>query len=387
MQSVARVRHKTRGATYAEQDAPRTQAVRVAHYCRDHCRGLRAATCFGLMSIPKSSSLQTAPANPSRIVVCGTLAMDMIGHYHKGFSALSDGQALNVSMQLDRFALEFGGCAMNICYTLSLLGGVAFPIVRAGRDFHDGYAQHLARHGIDVSGVLVDEDFAYSSRCMILSDGAGNQVTAFYPGSSSAAASRERPHVDAGEFAIRNHCALAVIAPDVPETMIRHATLLQAAGVKCITDPGQGLADFSAEALQTLLNNTRCLIVNAMEWQTVLRLLKVDAARVVAELDWLIVTHGGEGAQIHRPATAPHTIGAVPPTAYVDHTGCGDALRAGLAWGIARGCQLEDALSIGMLAATFNLEVSGCQRHVFTLAAFAARYSNAFGRQWPLPTF
>lgn len=318
------------------------------------------------------------------VVVCGTAAIDMIGHYAKPFDGVVAGQVLNVSMQLERFTQEYGGCAMNICYTLSLLGARPLPIVRVGLDFNDGYAQHLARHGIDASGILIDERFAYSSRCVILSDAHGNQLTAFYPGSSSAAASRHRPHVDAGEFARQQRCALGVVAPDVPETMIRHALLLAAAGVPFITDPGQGLADFSASELRELLACTRRLIVNHLEWQTIRTLLAADADDLVGRLAWLVITQGGDGIELLRPNAAPLMIAAVPPRAYVDHTGCGDALRAGLAFGLASGVGIEDALRIGVLAATCNLEVAGCQRHRFTRAAFIARYGAEFARPWPL---
>ena len=333
---------------------------------------------------------QHQPANGNvpapAVVVCGTSAIDMIGHYARPFAGVVAGQGLNVSMQLDRFTQEFGGCAMNICYTLSLLGARALPIARVGLDFNDGYGQHLARHGIDASGILIDERFAYSSRCVILSDAHGNQLTAFYPGSSAASASRYRPHIDAGEFARQQHCALGVVAPDVPETMIRHALLLAAAGVPFITDPGQGLADFSASELGELLVCTRRLIVNAMEWRTVRTLLAAADDEILQQLAWLVITHGGDGIELRRPHAAPLMIAAVPPRAYVDHTGCGDALRAGLAFGLASGIAIEDALRIGALAATFNLEVAGCQRHQFTRAEFAARYVAEFSRPWPLPS-
>ena len=311
--------------------------------------------------------------------------MDMIGHYDKPFVAVGDARTLNVSMQLQRFALEFGGCAMNIAYTLSLLGCRPLPVVRAGLDFHDGYAQHLKRLGIDSSGVLVDERFAYSSRCVILSDALGNQLTAFFPGSSAADAARDRPHIDAGELAHRHDCRLAIVAPDVAETMIRHARALSAAGVPFITDPGQGLADFTPDELRALLQHTRHLVVNAMEWRTVQSLLDTDAASILNNLAWLVVTCGDAGVELLRPDAASVLIGAVPPATHVDHTGCGDALRAGLACGLVHGCALEDALRIGVLAATCNLEVAGCQRHVFTATAFAARYEAAFVRAWPLP--
>ena len=287
------------------------------------------------------------------------------------------------SIQLDRLNVEFGGCAMNIAYSLALLGAQAFPVVRVGRDFRGDYAAHLRASGVSDRGVLVDEAFAASSHCIVLSDRDGNQLTAFYPGSSAAAAAGLQPHHDAGALAAAVGARIAIIAPDVSASMIRHAELLSAAAVPYITDPGQGLSDFTAEAAAALMARTRHLILNDREWATLLELLGRSAEAVRAELDWLVVTEGARGLRAWQ-GTDAIALPAVAARSAVDHTGCGDALRAGLALGLAQGAALAEALRIGVLCATYNLESQGCQRHRFSLHEFRQRYRECWQAPWPI---
>ena len=336
---------------------------------------IAAATWSGASADPTLA----APA----VIVCGSLAIDVIGYYAGTLQPTSAAGTFSQSIQLDRLNVEFGGCAMNIAYSLALLGARAYPVVRVGRDFRGDYAAHLRASGVSDRGVLVDEAFAASSHCIVLSDRDGNQLTAFYPGSSAADAAGALPHHDAGALAAAVGARIAIIAPDVSASMIKHAELLSAAAVPYFTDPGQGLSDFSPEAAAALLARTRHLILNDREWDTLLGMLGRSAASVRADLDWLVVTEGAGGLrawhgvdEIQLPAIAARNA--------VDHTGCGDALRAGLALGLAQGTALVDALRIGVLCATYNLESQGCQRHRFSRHEFRQRYVECWQTPWPI---
>ena len=317
------------------------------------------------------------------VVVCGSLAIDVIGYYAGTLQPQTAAGAFAQSIQLDRLNVEFGGCAMNIAYSLALLGAQAFPVVRVGRDFRGDYAAHLRAAGVSDRGVLVDEAFAASSHCIVLSDRDGNQLTAFYQGSSAASAAGALPHHDAGELASAVGARIAIIAPDVAESMIRHADLLSAAAVPYITDPGQGLSDFAPAAAAALMARTRHLILNDREWTTLLAMLGRSAAAVRADLDWLVVTEGAQGVRAWHGAEEIQ-LPAITARSAVDHTGCGDALRAGLALGLAQGAALADALRIGVLCATYNLESQGCQRHRFTPHEFRERYVECWQAPWPI---
>lgn len=318
------------------------------------------------------------------LVVTGTLAIDQLGRYPGRFARFGEARNLNVSMQLDALEASFGGCAMNVCYTLRCFGARALPVVRVGRDFADGYQAHVERIGIDTRGILRDDECAWSSRCIVLSDAEGNQLTAFFAGASAPELAALRPQRDAAALAQEVGAQFALVAPDVAPTMIRQARSLMDAGIPAIVDPGQGLADFSSEAATELLRCSRRLVCNEHEWLTLQRLLGATEVDVVGKLDWVVVTGGGAGVRLltaqsrqHVPAIAPHIV--------VEHTGCGDAFRAGLLVALAAGCGLDDAARVGALAATFKLESPGCQNHWFTPTAFAQRYERAWQTSCPLP--
>ncbi len=325
-------------------------------------------------------SPETRPA----VVVCGSLAIDVIGYYGGALQGATQQGRLSQSIQLDRLDVDFGGCAMNIAYSLALHGARPYPIVRVGRDFRAGYAAHLQGLGISAEGILVDEAFASSSHCIVLSDRDGNQLTAFYPGSSNPEASARMPHHDAGALGARVGARLALIAPDVAANMLRHAELLAARDIPFVTDPGQGLPDFDADSAHALIARSRSLILNEHEWNVLLRLLDADEASLRERLDWIVITEGAAGLRV-LGQQADFRLPAIAPATTVDHTGCGDALRGGLLHGLALGASLEDALRIGTLTATYNLEARGCQRHHFEVAGFVARYEHSWQRSWPLP--
>jgi adenosine kinase len=257
----------------------------------------------------------------NKVLVCGTLAVDFLSRYPDKFSALPTGTALNFSMQIEGLRREFGGCAMNICYSLKLLGDHPLPFVVAARDFHDAYEAHLARLGIDTSGVRVLESADFSPHAFIFTDESGNQLTGFYSGPSDQPDEADR----LARFVAREKPRYAVLAPDLPEKQIRCARVLRQLGVPFLCDPGQCLTDFSVEQTRELIASTRHLVLNRYEWATVQARLGLDEAALVGQMEWVVVTSGAAGAtwqhadgrRVHVPAVAPRNV--------VDPTGCGDA--------------------------------------------------------------
>ena len=62
-----------------------------------------------------------------------------------------------------------------------------------------------------------------------------------------------------------------------------------------------------------------------------------------------------------------------------DPTGCGDAYRAGLLYGLQRGMDWASTGRIASLAGAIKMEHHGTQHHTYTMTEFAARYRAAFG--------
>lgn len=309
----------------------------------------------------------------NRILVCGTLALDYLLQYRGEFAALPTGTSLNFSMQVDDLARQFGGCALNICYSLKLLGDEPQPFVVAGRDYHEGYDRHLAALEIDTQGVRVLPSAGFSPHAFIFTDVLGNQLTGFYSGPSDQVDEPAR----LGQFVAEHSPAYAVLAPDLPGKQIRFARLLRKLGVPFLSDPGQCLTDFTALEMRDLIAATRQLMVNRYEWQLLQDRLGLAEADLVNQLEWVVVTQGAEGAEWRHHDGRYEKVPAVAPRAMLDPTGCGDAFRAGFVHAHVRGTPIVTALRCGALAATINLETRGGQSHSFV--EWRSRYVEAWG--------
>ena len=313
----------------------------------------------------------------TKILVCGTLAIDYLSRYPGAFASLPTHTSLNFSMQIEGLRREFGGCALNICYSLKLLGDHPLPFVVAGRDYRDAYEAHLTTLGIDDSGVSVLESAPFSPHAFIFTDDAGNQLTGFFSGPSDQPDEADRLRA----FVAHERPAYAVLAPDLPTKQIRCARLLAELGVPFLCDPGQCLTDFSVAETRDLIATTRHLILNRFEWDTVQRRLELDEAALVGRLEWVVVTHGAAGAVWQHADGRRIPVPAAAPRATVDPTGCGDAFRAGFVSAYVRRAPIETALRCGALAATINLETYGGQTHRFD--DWPSRYRAAWGEPAP----
>ena len=305
----------------------------------------------------------------SSILLTGTLAIDLVGRYPGAFSALPRHPGINLSVQLDRIDRRYGGCAMNIAYTLQLLGQRPVPFVFVGEDFDASYAAHLRALGMDCAGVNA-APAPYSSHCFVFTDREQNQFTAFY-GGPAAVARDLGPRLR--QFARARRFDYAILAPDYPANMIAAAEIARDCDIPFMTDPGQNLTDFDAASAARLARLSTALIVNEYEYATLRDLAGDDA---LAHLDPLVVTEGERGAFWRSAAEGDGRERAVA-AAVEDPTGCGDAFRAGLIDARLRGAALRDAARAGAVAAAIALESAGGQAH--RCDDFNDRYRRAWG--------
>jgi len=313
---------------------------------------------------------------PKRILLTGTLAIDYVGEYPGTFSRLPKHDGINLSVQLARIERRFGGCAMNIAYTLKALGEAPTPFVFVGLDFDQDYARHLDAHRIDVSGVNLVEA-PYSSHGFIFTDREQNQFTGFFGGPAA--------HHDLApplrRFVGDRHAGnrrfdFAVLAPDIPRNMIAAAEAMREAGIPFLTDPGQNLTDFDASGARELVALSHAVVVNEYEHDT-LRELAGDA---VDDLDLLLVTEAERGTRwVSRSGESGRERAA--PASVVDSTGCGDAFRAGYLHASLRGADIRSAVRAGGVTAALALETRGTQNH--DCRDFAGRYRATWGDDPP----
>jgi adenosine kinase len=265
---------------------------------------------------------------------------------------------------------EYGGCAANIAYGLSLLGDVGLPMATAGHDFGP-YRERMRSQGISTDHIKVIDD-AFTAQAFITTDLDDNQITAFHPGAMQYAHLNRVADVQA-------KLALGIVAPDGRQAMMDHAGQFAEAGVPFIFDPGQGLPMFSDAELRGFIERAAWMAVNDYEWSLVQQKTGLTQAQVTDKLQALIVTRGAEGSVIYTRDRV-WTIPCVKARAVVDPTGCGDAYRAGLIHGLMQGLDWETTGRLASLLGAIKIESRGPQNHRFTRPELLRRYGESFGQ-------
>jgi adenosine kinase len=276
---------------------------------------------------------------------------------------------LNVSFLVPSLRRNFGGCAGNIAYNLALLGGDGSPMATVGHDFAP-YANWLKVRSVDLTHIRTVDD-EYTAQAFITTDLDDNQITAFHPGAMSQSHLNRVPE-GAG-------ITLGVVAPDGREGMVQHAEQFAAAGIPLLFDPGQGLPMFDGPQLLGFIDQSTWIAVNDYEGQLLAERTGLSLAEIAARVRALIVTRGAEGSLILADG-CEFRIPAVPPEALVDPTGCGDAYRAGLIYGLQNGLDWETTGRIASLLGSIKIAHAGTQHHRFTRDEFEDRFRTAFGR-------
>lgn len=305
-------------------------------------------------------------------LICGSLAYDTVMVFPGRFREhiLPDSiHMLNVSFLVPSMKRNFGGCSGNIAYNLRLLGGEGAPMATVGTDF-GVYAQWLTDCGVRTDHVLTIEG-EFTAQAFITTDLDANQINAFHPGAMDHSHRNQVP-LDAG-------VTLGVIAPDGREGMLAHSMQFAAAGVPVLFDPGQQLPRFDRAELLGFVERSRWIAVNDYEAQLLRDRTGEDIAMLAKQVDALIITRGAQGSVI-MTGGREIAIPAARPDAVVDPTGCGDAYRAGLIYGLIRGLDWETTGRIASLLGALKIAHAGTQNHRFTAGEFAARFRAAFGR-------
>ncbi len=295
-------------------------------------------------------------------LICGSLAFDTITNFPGRFAQqiLPDQvHILNVSFLVPTLRREFGGCAGNIAYTLQALGGQAVVMAALGNDGGD-YLARLKGWGADVSLVRSD-DAHYTAQCIIITDSDNNQVTAFHPGAMQQAHLIDLP--------LRDDLKIAIIAPDGRDAMSKRADQLSAAGVPFIFDPGQQLPMFDGAELRSFVERAHWLAVNDYEGRMLCDRTGLSLeAMSRGPLQGVIVTLGAEGCDLWVDGQCERIAG-VPAAQIIDPTGCGDAFRAALLYGLERGWALRRCIELGNRIGALKIAHRGGQNHPVDRAA------------------
>lgn len=304
-------------------------------------------------------------------LICGSLAFDKIMQYHGRFAEtlLADQlHRVNVSFLVPTLRTEYGGCSANIAYNLKLLGGEPLIMATIGQDGGD-YLKRFEQLGIETRGIRTIPD-AYTAQCFVTADQDNNQINAFHPGAMQF--SHENNVADQGPLRV------GIISPDGRDGMIKHAADFAAQGVPFMFDPGQQLPMFSGDELLRFIGQATYLAANDYEFEMVMDRTGLSQAEIAARLDALIITRGAAGSDIHAGGEH-YRIPAVQADQVVDPTGCGDAYRAGLLYGITNGLDWATSGRIASLLGAIKIASQGGQNHAFTPEEFDRKFEAAFG--------
>jgi adenosine kinase len=277
---------------------------------------------------------------------------------------------LNVAFLVPALRRNFGGCAGNIAYNLRLLGGQGRVMATVGSDFGP-YRAWMQDCGLSTD-LIRQMDSEYTAQAYITTDGDNNQITAFHPGAMNHAAVNRVP-TDAG-------IKLGIVAPESPDGMKEHAQQFAAAGIPFIFDPGQAMTLFNGEELRQFLKLATWVAANDYEASLLAERVGRPIEQIAASVKALIVTRGGEGSLIYTGGRCLE-IPVARPARVADPTGCGDAYRAGLLYGLQRGSDWPTIGRIASLMGALKIEHHGTQNHRFTLEQFRAAYRQNFGTE------
>lgn len=310
----------------------------------------------------------------NNVIICGSMAFDTImvfEGYFKDHILPDQTHSLSVSFLVPGMRKEYGGCAGNIAYNLRLLGGAPIPVATVGNDAGD-YLDYLRALGIETRWVRVAPG-TYTAQCFITNDLADNQITAFHPGAMALSAQNDLNDAP-GEWAI--------VAPDAKDAMFAHAERLAARKIPFIFDLGQAMPLFDGEDLERMFGLAQVITLNDYESHVVEQRIGRSMADVAKGKLAVIVTKGAEGSILFT-GSEQTTIAPVMAATVVDPTGCGDAFRAGLLYGLTHDWSWADSCKLASLMGAIKVEHRGPQNHQPSRDEIDAKLQAAYGLKLP----
>ncbi|MET0067514.1 MAG: carbohydrate kinase family protein [Candidatus Thiodiazotropha sp.] len=303
-------------------------------------------------------------------LICGSFAFDTIMVFHDHFKhhiLPEQVHILNVSFLVPDMRREFGGCAGNIAYNLKMLEGDGKPVGTVGDDF-EPYARWMDACGVSREYVKVISG-SYTAQAYITTDKDDNQITAFHPGAMNQAHEVDISAIEG--------CSLGVVSPDGRQGMLDHAAQFAERGTPFLFDPGQGMPLFDGQELLTFAEQATWMAFNDYEVKLMQERTGKSLKGLTEMVEALVVTRGAKGSEIHTRSGVIE-IPAAPVKAVTDPTGCGDAYRAGLIYGLMNDMDWETSGRIASLMGAVKVEQAGTQNHFVSLDVLKHRFQKSF---------
>jgi len=275
---------------------------------------------------------------------------------------------LNVCFFVPKMRKEFGGCSGNISYNMRLLGGDPIPMGTVGMDFFP-YRKQMQKLGLDCRHVT-EISGTYTAQAFLTTDTDNNQIIAFHPGAMN--------HAHKNRVGDVSNIDLGIVAPDGREAMLQHAEQFAELGTPFFFDPGQGLPMFNGKDLEQFIDQATYVVVNDYESEMMMEKTGKSLKQIAQRLDALIVTRGAKGSEIFYNSTTLH-IPAIEIIEDKDPTGCGDAFRSGLLYGVSKGWDWKTTGELASLMGGIKIESPGTQNHTPSRDEITSRFEKNFG--------
>ena len=293
----------------------------------------------------------------NNLLVTGSIAIDRIAVFHDRFAnhiLPEKVHRLNVAFIVKKMTENYGGTGGNIAYNLSLLGEKPILLGAVGTDARK-YITHLKKRKVDCTYIYRSKS-QLTAQATVMTDMDDNQITAFYEGAM----------VHSRQLKIKNlklKIALTIVAPNDTKAMVQYAKECRKNKIKFIADPGQSITALSAKELKSLITGAHVLICNDYEWDLIQKKTGWVLLEAMSKINYLIVTYGENGSKIWYQDATVTDVPAIKPKELVDPTGCGDAYRAGLMYGVKNNYSIEKSAQIGAWLAAKAIEKGGTQNH------------------------
>ena len=306
----------------------------------------------------------------SNILVCGSMAYDSIMVFHDYFKnhILPDQiHKLSVSFYVPELKRNFGGTAGNIAYNLSLLKTPSLVMATVGEDFQP-YIERLSKYEIIQDYIKKIPD-TLTAQAYITTDLDDNQITAFHPGAMT------QSHQNSISL-ISEDVSLAIIAPDGKDGMIQHARECTEKNIPFMFDPGQGLPMFDKDELMNFIDQAHYIALNDYELQLLLDKTGLTIQKLAASVTALIITKGSKGSSIFSNGEEI-IIDAITIKNPIDPTGCGDAYRAGLIYGIINKYDWAQTGQLASVMGAIKIKSQGGQNHTASISEIESLFGKS----------
>lgn len=312
-----------------------------------------------------------------KFLVNGSIAFDLLLSSDSSFLSGIDPknlEHLSVNYLAQGFKRHHGGTASNISWNLALLGHMPSVISTVGFDGTE-YVELLRERGVDISRVEHIKS-AITATAIIATDSAERQISFFHPGADAF-----------GTFPSlkdeREEFSYAIMSPRNPVVMMQGAMECEKQNIPYLFDPGQVVHAFGTDEFRRAVSGSVGLITNEYEWGIASQKLEWKEEDIVKACGMLVITLGDKGLRIITQ-DEDFLVPACKTDHFVNPTGAGDAVRAGLLHGLSSGWSMTDTGRLSAVLGCLVVEQEGTLLESLDMDEVQGRAKETYGEGLPL---